>query len=37
VKEINTEKNRVLFRTYVTNQDDKVVLDGEATIMPPKA
>lgn len=36
VKEINTEKNRVLFRTYVANQDNKIVLDGEATIMPPR-
>ncbi len=36
VKEIITEKNRVVFRTYVTNQDEKLILDGEAVIMPPK-
>lgn len=36
VIEIVKEKNRVRFKTYVENQDGKVVMDGEATIMPPK-
>jgi 3-hydroxybutyryl-CoA dehydratase len=36
VKELNTEKNRVIFRTYCENQDGKVVMDGEAVVMPPK-
>jgi len=35
-KEVNTEKNRVVFRTYCENQDGKVVMDGEAVVMPPK-
>ena len=30
------EKNRVILRTTCTNQDGKVVVEGEATIMPPK-
>lgn len=36
-KEIITEKNRVVFKTYCENQDGKVVMDGEAVVMPPKA
>lgn len=35
-KEINKEKNRVVFRTYCENQEGKVVMDGEAVVMPPK-
>lgn len=35
-KEINKEKNRVVFRTYCENQEGKVVMDGEAIVMPPK-
>lgn len=35
-KELNKEKNRVLFRTYCQNQDGKIVMDGEALVMPPK-
>ena len=31
------EKNRVILKTICTNQDGKVVVEGEATIMPPKA
>ena len=36
VLEKNVEKNRVQFKTTCTNQEGKVVLEGEATIMPPK-
>lgn len=36
VLELNTEKNRVKLRTSVSNQHGKMVLDGEATLMPPK-
>lgn len=32
-----TEKNRVRLRTSCTNQDGTGVLDGEATVMAPKA
>jgi 3-hydroxybutyryl-CoA dehydratase len=35
VKEILTEKNRVILRTYVTNQDGNIVLDGQAIVIPP--
>lgn len=35
VMETNTEKNRVKLRTTCTNQDGKVVIDGEALVMPP--
>lgn len=31
------EKNRVILKTTCTNQEGKVILDGEATVMPPKA
>ena len=34
--EVITEKNRVKFKTVCTNQDGKVVIDGEAMVMPPK-
>lgn len=37
VKERNVEKNRLILHTTCTNQDGKLVLDGEATVMPPKA
>ncbi len=36
VIEKNEEKNRVTMKTTCTNQDDKVVIDGEAILMPPK-
>lgn len=31
--EKNDEKHRIIFRTYVTNQDGKVVTDGKARVM----
>jgi len=34
--EVITEKNRVKFKTTCTNQDGKMVIDGEAIVMPPK-
>ena len=37
VKERNVEKNRLILHTTCTNQDGKLVLDGEAMVMPPKA
>jgi 3-hydroxybutyryl-CoA dehydratase len=30
------EKNKVWLRTYCTNQDGKIVVEGEATILPTK-
>ena len=36
VKEIIAEKNRVIFDTVATNQNDEVVITGTALIMPPK-
>ncbi len=36
VTELNIEKNRVIFRTYCENQEGKIVMDGEAVVMPPK-
>ncbi|MTK12185.1 MAG: MaoC family dehydratase [Clostridiaceae bacterium] len=36
VIEMNVEKNRVKLRTACTNQNGKVVVDGEALVMPPK-
>lgn len=36
VKELNPEKNRVIMHTYCKNQEDKLVVDGQATVMPPK-
>ncbi|MCL1917509.1 MAG: MaoC family dehydratase [Peptococcaceae bacterium] len=35
VLEKNEEKNRVILKTVCSNQDNKVVLEGEATVMPP--
>jgi 3-hydroxybutyryl-CoA dehydratase len=32
-----SEKNRITLRTTCTNQEGKLVVDGEATISPPKA
>jgi 3-hydroxybutyryl-CoA dehydratase len=37
VKEILSEKNRVVLRTTCVNQDNVLVLDGEALVSPPKA
>jgi 3-hydroxybutyryl-CoA dehydratase len=34
--EINEKKNRVILRTTCTNQDGVVVIDGQATVSPPK-
>ncbi len=36
VKEINTEKNRVVLDTTCTNQNGKTVISGEAIVMPQK-
>lgn len=36
VQDIYMEKNRVKLRTYCINQNDKIVLDGHAIIIPPK-
>lgn len=36
VIELIPEKNQVKFETICTNQDQKVVLKGVATVMPPK-
>lgn len=33
----NVERNRITLKTTCVNQDGKVVLDGEAVVMPPKA
>ncbi len=30
------EKNRLILRTYCINQNDEIVIDGKATVMPPK-
>ncbi|MCL2286340.1 MAG: MaoC family dehydratase [Firmicutes bacterium] len=35
VKEIFAEKNRVIFECGVVNQQGKLVISGEATVMPP--
>ena len=37
ITELNPEKNRAKLHTVCTNQDGTVVIDGEATVMPPKA
>lgn len=37
VSEIIKEKNRVKLKTVCVNQEDTIVLDGEATVSPPKA
>jgi 3-hydroxybutyryl-CoA dehydratase len=36
VKEINLEKNRVIFRTEVFDEDNECMLTGEAMLMPKK-
>lgn len=36
VIEILKEKNRIIMRTTCTNQDGILVIDGTATVMPPK-
>jgi acyl dehydratase len=36
IKEIITEKNRVIFDCVANNQNQEVVLVGEAVIMPPR-
>ena len=36
VKEINKDKGRVIFDCVAKNQNDQVVIVGEAEIMPPK-
>lgn len=36
VETMNVEKNRITLKTVCTNQDGKVVIDGNATVMPPK-
>jgi 3-hydroxybutyryl-CoA dehydratase len=36
VIEVKTEKNRVVLRTTCTNQNDEIVLDGEAMLSPRK-
>jgi len=36
VKEINIEKNRVLFDCVAKNQNEEIVIIGEAEIMPPR-
>jgi 3-hydroxybutyryl-CoA dehydratase len=36
VIEMNVEKNRIKLKTVCTNQHGKVVIDGEALVMPPK-
>ena len=36
VREINHDRNRVYFDCIATNQNDEVVIKGEAEIMPPK-
>jgi len=36
VTHIRAEKNRITLKTTCTNQDDTLVMDGEALISPPK-
>jgi len=36
VLELNLEKNRATLETICTNQNDKTILKGIATVMPPK-
>ncbi|MDR1321846.1 MAG: MaoC family dehydratase [Gracilibacteraceae bacterium] len=36
VTELISEKNRLKNRTYVTNQEGKIVIDGEAVVMIPR-
>lgn len=35
--EINSEKNRIRMKTTCTNQENTLILEGEALISPPKA
>jgi len=37
VVEMNVERNRIVLKTTCVNQDGKLVLDGQANVMPPKA
>ncbi len=37
VVEIISDKNRIRLKTFCSNQDGVVVLDGEAVVSPPKA
>lgn len=37
VRQVMPERNRVLVRTEVSNQDGETVLDGQAVVMPPRA
>jgi hypothetical protein len=37
VAEIDSEKNRVKFKTTCTNQEGTLVRDGEALVSPPKS
>lgn len=37
VIDVNVEKNRVVLKTQCINQDGAVVIDGQATLSPPKA
>ncbi len=36
VIEINQEKNRIKLKTTCSNQNNELVIDGEAVVMPPK-
>lgn len=36
IKEIYPEKNRVVLKTYCTNQNDVIVTSGEAVVLPQK-
>jgi 3-hydroxybutyryl-CoA dehydratase len=37
VSDINREKNRITLKTTCSNQNNEVVLDGQALVSPPKA
>lgn len=37
VIEVNKEKNKIRLRTYCINQEGKIVIEGTALVMPPKA
>ena len=36
VEEVVSDKNRVILHTYCKNQDNQLVVDGSAIVMPPK-
>jgi len=36
VIEMNVDKNRIVVRTWCENQNGKIVIDGKATVMPPR-